>query len=148
MNTLGSPLPCHAPIHLLDQSSNAKSTLHFVWNSKLHPLRQGSAFLSQELKEFLTRRGAATSKTTPYYLSGNGQCERYNGIIWKSVLLALKSQPHSVGTCASHCPPLNFQHQPTPRHTRGSSVSTIWRISPIVAHCPRKSDATPLCSTQ
>ena len=53
---------------------------------------RGSAFLSQELKEFLTRRGVATSKTTPYHPSGNGQCERYNGIIWKSVLLSLKSQ--------------------------------------------------------
>ena len=53
---------------------------------------RGSAFLSQELKEFLTRRGVATSKTTPYHPSGNGQCECYNGIIWKSVLLALKSQ--------------------------------------------------------
>ena len=53
---------------------------------------RGSAFLSQELKEFLTRRGVATSKTTPYHPSGNGQCERYNGIIWKSVLLALKTQ--------------------------------------------------------
>ena len=53
---------------------------------------RGSAFLSQELKEFLTRRGVATSKTTPYHPSGNGQCERYNGIIWKSVLLAKKRQ--------------------------------------------------------
>ena len=58
----------------------------------IHSDRGRSVFLSQELKEFLTRRGVATSKTTPYHPSGNGQCERYNGIIWKSVLLALKTQ--------------------------------------------------------
>ena len=52
---------------------------------------RGASFLSQELKNYLTQRGVVTSKTTPYHPTGNGQVERYNGIIWKAVRLALKS---------------------------------------------------------
>ena len=33
----------------------------------------------------------ATSQSTPYNPHGNGQVERYNGIIWKTVNLALSS---------------------------------------------------------
>ena len=52
---------------------------------------RGSSFMSQELKTYLSQKGIATSKTTPYHPIGNGQCERYNGIIWKSIRLHLKS---------------------------------------------------------
>ena len=44
---------------------------------------RGVSFMSQELKEYFTKRGIATSKSSPYHPQGNGQCERYNGIIWK-----------------------------------------------------------------
>jgi len=37
------------------------------------------------------RRGVATSTSTPCQLAGNAQVERCNGIIWKTVLLDLKS---------------------------------------------------------
>lgn len=47
--------------------------------------------MSIELKTFLTSQGVATSRTTPYNPRGNGQCERFNGIIWKTILLALKT---------------------------------------------------------
>ncbi|KAL7633690.1 UNVERIFIED_CONTAM: hypothetical protein RMT77_015644 [Armadillidium vulgare] len=53
---------------------------------------RGTAFMSQELKQFLHGFGVATSRTTPYNPQGNGQCERYNGIIWKTISLALKSR--------------------------------------------------------
>ena len=53
---------------------------------------QGTSFMSSELREFLTRRGIATSRSTPYNPEGNGQCERYNGIIWKSIQLACASK--------------------------------------------------------
>ena len=49
------------------------------------------SFLSGSLKEFLMKRGIASSKSTPYHPTGNSQVERYIGVIWKSVRLALKS---------------------------------------------------------
>ena len=52
---------------------------------------RASDFLSSEVKDFLLQNDIASSRTTRYNPMGNGQCERYNGIIWQSVLLALKS---------------------------------------------------------
>ena len=48
--------------------------------------------MSVELKQFLHEHGIATSRTTSYNPQGNGQVERYNGVIWKAVTLALKSR--------------------------------------------------------
>ena len=53
---------------------------------------KGSSLLSSELRSFLHSNGVATSNTTPYNPEGNGQCERYNGTTWKSILLALKTR--------------------------------------------------------
>lgn len=53
---------------------------------------RGSAFMSAELKQFLTLNNVASSHTTAYNPQGNGQTERYNGIIWKTIMLALKSK--------------------------------------------------------
>ena len=47
--------------------------------------------MAKEVKEHLHKRGVATSRTTPYHPTGNSQCERYNGIIWKTIELALES---------------------------------------------------------
>lgn len=55
---------------------------------------RGSQFMSNEVKEFLLRRHIAQSRTFPYNPAGNGQCEKYNGLIWKACLLSLKS--HSL----------------------------------------------------
>ena len=52
---------------------------------------RGTAFTSTEFQTFLTERGVASSKTTRYNPQGNGLCERYNGIVWKAIVLALKS---------------------------------------------------------
>ena len=47
--------------------------------------------MSTELKGFLHSKGIAMSRTTPYNPQGNGQVERFNGIIWKTITLALKT---------------------------------------------------------
>ena len=41
-------------------------------------LDRGASFMSQELREFLTSKGVATSRTTSYNPTCNGQVERYN----------------------------------------------------------------------
>uniref|UniRef100_A0A5S6QM86 RNA-directed DNA polymerase n=1 Tax=Trichuris muris TaxID=70415 RepID=A0A5S6QM86_TRIMR len=53
---------------------------------------RGSAFMSQELRQFLASNGIACSRTTPYNPQGNGQAERYVGILWKTLTLALRSK--------------------------------------------------------
>ena len=52
--------------------------------------------MSAELKEFLNNKGIATSRTTAFNPRGNGQVERLNGTIWKTVNLALKTRSLAV----------------------------------------------------
>lgn len=53
---------------------------------------RGPSFMSRELQEFLSTKGIACSRTTSYNPQGNGQVERFNGIIWKAITTALKSR--------------------------------------------------------
>ena len=68
-----------------------------------------TAFMSEELKGFLHCRGIATSRTTAFNPQGNGQVERYNGIIWQTASLALRSRNLSIANwkkvldVALHC---------------------------------------------
>ena len=52
---------------------------------------RGPSFMSRELKHHLSGRGIAKSKYTPYHTIGNGQVERYNDIIWRSIKIALRT---------------------------------------------------------
>ena len=65
---------------------------------------RGQSFMSNELKQFLHSRGVACSRTTPYNPEGNGQVERYNGVIWKAASLALKSRQLPVAAWESVLP--------------------------------------------
>ena len=53
---------------------------------------RGKSFMSAELVKYLTDRGIASSHSTRYHSIGNGQVERYNGIVWKAIRLALASK--------------------------------------------------------
>ena len=53
---------------------------------------RGAAFMSNELTMFLRQRGVARSRKSVYNAPGNGQSERYNGILWTPVKRAIKSQ--------------------------------------------------------
>ena len=41
---------------------------------------------------FILTEVLASSPTTPYNPAGNGQVERYNGTVWKAVIMALKTR--------------------------------------------------------
>lgn len=51
---------------------------------------RGALLISLELKEFLTAHGIASSRSSAYNFRGNERVKKCNGIIWKTVSLALK----------------------------------------------------------
>uniref|UniRef100_UPI00358ED32B uncharacterized protein n=1 Tax=Myxine glutinosa TaxID=7769 RepID=UPI00358ED32B len=52
---------------------------------------RGAVFLSQEVRGYLLQNNIASSYTTPYRPQANGQIERFNGIIWRAVMLNLRT---------------------------------------------------------
>ena len=102
---------------------------------------RGPSFMSEELKSYLHSKGIATSHTTKYNPSGNGQCERYNGVIWKSIRLSLHSRDLPV-TCwenvltdvlhsqrsllntSTNCSPHERMFQHSRRSSNGTSIPT------------------------
>ena len=53
---------------------------------------RGPSLVSEETRLFLLRNGISYSNSTKYNPRGNGQVERYNGVIWKSIQLALRDK--------------------------------------------------------
>ena len=53
---------------------------------------RGAAFMSHELRAFFAEKGIATSRTTSYNPEGNGQVEKYNGVVWKATIKSLRSK--------------------------------------------------------
>ena len=60
--------------------------------------------MSRKFKDFLCRKGIASSHSTPYHPQGNSQCERYNGIIWGAIKCALKSRALEINKWESVVP--------------------------------------------
>ena len=58
---------------------------------------QGSAFMSAKVKQFLDDFDITSTQTTPYNPQGNGQCEKFNGIIWKAVRTYMEDNEWSDG---------------------------------------------------
>ena len=124
---------------------------------------RGSGFMSTQFKAFLLQKGISSSRTTPYNPGGNGQVERLNGTLWKTVLLALKTRQlpvscwqdvlqdalHSIRSLlctATNTTPHErlFIHQR--RSTSGTSVPT-WLTTPglvLLKRQVRKSKFDPL----
>ena len=50
-----------------------------------------SSFRSREFKHHLLKRGIASSYSSIYHPSGNGQAEKTVGTVWKAIQLALRS---------------------------------------------------------
>ena len=51
----------------------------------------GLAFVSSKFRRYLLNRGIASSKSSIYHPSGNGQVEKCVGIVWKGIKLCLKT---------------------------------------------------------
>ena len=79
-----SRFPFAFPLRNITSSSVIKclSTLFAIFGTPgfIHSDR-GTQFVSSEFQNFCRQNGVATSKTTPYHPQGNGQNERYNGIV-------------------------------------------------------------------
>ena len=54
------------------------------------------SFLSREFVSFMHKLRIPTNKTSVYHPPSNGQCEKYNDVIWSDVKLALKEQNLSI----------------------------------------------------
>ena len=90
-----SRFPFAIPLKDITTSSvigGLKSIFSFCGTPAFIHSDRGSQFLSFEFDAFCNQAGIAHSRTTPYNPKGNGQCERYNGVIWKGVLCNLHSR--------------------------------------------------------
>ena len=47
--------------------------------------------MSLYLKQYLSDRGIASSRSSPYHPTGNFQCERVNQTVWRTVKLLLQT---------------------------------------------------------
>lgn len=99
--TFAFPVPdttARSVIKCLNSIFSVFGTCSFVHSDR------GAAFISSELRSYLLSKNIAVSTTTPYNPRCNGQCERYNGVLWKSIELALKSKNLPISSWESVLP--------------------------------------------
>ena len=53
---------------------------------------RGPSLISSELRTWFTKNGIAFSNSAKYNPRGNGQVERFNGVVWRSIQLSLRSK--------------------------------------------------------
>ena len=115
--------------------------------STIHSDR-GSGFVSTSMRKYLNEMGINISTTTPYHPQGNGQCERLNSTIWKTVRLLMHSHKmdisnweemlptalHSIRSllntstnCTPHERMFSYQRRPG---SIGSKILPSWLINP------------------
>ena len=95
MNFLDSLLRTLYDVRSMDANTVIKclSTLFaLVGFPKFLHSDNGTSFMSTAVKDYLFSCNIATSHSTIYHPTGNSQCERFVGTIWKSVLLQLHEQ--------------------------------------------------------
>ena len=82
----------------------------------------GPSLISEELHDFFLSHGIAYSNSTKYNPQGNGQVERYNGVIWKGIELALFSK---------NWPTTHWEHVvPVVLHSQRSLLCTATNETP------------------
>ena len=115
------------------------------------PTDQGSNFMSSELKRWLYGKGIPTSRSTRCNPKGNGQVERFSGVIWKSVLLWLrvKNLPtfhwetvlcvlHSLQSLlctATNCTPYERMFLHLRKSANGVTMPTWLKPGPVYVKC-------------
>ena len=99
---------------------------------------RGASFMSRELREFLSLKGVASSRTTSYNPEKNGQAERCNGVIWKAVTMSLKSKnlPSLLCTATNETPHKRFFGF-SRRSSAGASIPT-WLATPGPTYIKRQ----------
>ena len=65
---------------------------------------RGAAFTSEDLKSFLHEQRVAVNQTSPNNPHGNELCKWYNGIIWKTVQLAMANRKMPISKWESVIP--------------------------------------------
>ena len=81
---------------------------------------RAKSFLSREFVSFTYGLRIPTSRTSTYNPTSNGQCERYNDIIWSDVKLALKDKNMPISKWEVVLPQVlhSFGHSSAPQQTQ------------------------------
>lgn len=84
-------------------------------------------FLSDEVKQYLNSKGIATSRNSRYNPRGNGQIERYNGIVLPDALHSIRSLLCTATNATSHERLFHYNR----KSTAGSSMPSWLTHGPV-----------------